>query len=162
SEFRQLVRLDVGSGKSRVISRREPWDVEGLDLSDDGTILAYFVNQEGLTRLRFVRAATGAPLASPELPAGIAGGLKFRPHSHELGFALTSADSPIDVYSFDVDHPKLVRWTASETGGLPPHSFAAAHLVRYPTFDRDAAGKTRTIPAFVYYPPADRFPGPRP
>ena len=29
-----------------------------------------------------------------------------------------------------------MRWTASETGGLPPRSFAAAHLVRYPTFDR--------------------------
>ncbi|HEY0781571.1 MAG TPA: prolyl oligopeptidase family serine peptidase [Thermoanaerobaculia bacterium] len=162
SEFRRLVRLDVASGKIRVLSGKEPWDVEGFDVSDDGALVAYFVNHEGMSRLHVVRPATGAQIAVPKLPDGVAGGIEFRPHSHEIGFTMSSAESPSDVYSLDLASPKLVRWTASETGGLNPKSFAAAHLVRYPTFDQDEHRKTRTIPAFVYYPPADRFPGPRP
>jgi dipeptidyl aminopeptidase/acylaminoacyl peptidase len=161
-ERRQLVRIDLATGRRHVLSGREAWDVEGFDLSDDGTTIAYSVDHEGMSRLHVVRTATGLPLTVPRLPDGVAFGLTFRPHSHEVGFSLSTADTPSDVYSFDADHPKLVRWTASETGGLPPSAFVAAHLVRYPTFDKDETGKARTIPAFVYYPPADRFPGKRP
>jgi dipeptidyl aminopeptidase/acylaminoacyl peptidase len=99
---------------------------------------------------------TGAPLPAPELPAGVAGSIAFRPGSHEVGFDLSWARSPSDVYSYDPDSRRLERWTASETGGLNPASFPLPELIHYPTFDR------RTIPAFVFRPAADRFKGKRP
>ena len=115
-------------------------------------------------------AASGAgpvgamALPSPELPPGVGDELHFRRGSHELGFALNWARSPYDVYSYDADSGRLERWTASETGGLDAARFAVPKLVRYPTFD--TAGRQgsarRTIPAFVYSPAADRFPGRRP
>src|SRR5262249_9075116 len=80
-------------------------------------------------------------------------------------FQLSWARSPSDVWSYDVDGRRLERWTESETGGLPATAFAIPQLVRFPTFDRvggEAGGARRTIPAFVYRPPADRFPGRRP
>ena len=64
-----------------------------------------------------------------------------------------------DIYSLDqpfTSNQRLHRWTESETGGLDTSTFAEPQLIEYPTFD----GKK--IPAFVYRPPAGRFPGRRP
>lgn len=162
SEFLRLVRLDAATGAATVISGDVPWDVEDFDRSEDGKLLAYLVNEDGFSRLHLIETATGKPLALPDLPAGSANGLRFRPGSHELAFAVSWARSSSDVYSYDSDSRKLDRWTASEVGGLDPETFALPKLVRYPTFDNDAKGARRTIPAFVYLPPGDRFSGKRP
>ncbi|HEX4959567.1 MAG TPA: prolyl oligopeptidase family serine peptidase [Thermoanaerobaculia bacterium] len=162
SEFLRLVRLDAATGAAKVLSGDVPWDVEELDRSDDGKLLAYLVNEDGISRLHLIETATGKALPLPELPAGSANGLQFRPHSHEVAFAVSWARSSADVYSYDPEARHLERWTASEVGGLDPETFSLPRLVRYPTFDKDAKGAPRTIPAFVYLPPRDRFPGKRP
>ena len=162
SEYLRLVRLDVATGAATVISGDVPWDVEDFSLSDDGRLLAYLVNEDGVSRLHLIETATGKALALPDLPAGSATGLQFRPGSHEVAFAVSWARSSSDVYSYDPDQRRLERWTASEVGGLDPETFVLPKLVRYPTFDKDAKGTARTIPAFVYLPPRDRFPGKRP
>jgi dipeptidyl aminopeptidase/acylaminoacyl peptidase len=165
SEFLRLVRLDVtagATGAATVISGDVSWDVEDFDRSDDGKLLAYLVNEDGFSRLHLIDTATGEPLALPDLPAGSANGLRFRPGSHEVAFAVSWARSSSDVYTIDPDSHRLDRWTASEVGGLNPETFALPKLVRYPTFDKDAKGAVRTIPAFVYQPPKDRFSGKRP
>jgi dipeptidyl aminopeptidase/acylaminoacyl peptidase len=161
-EFLRLVRLDVATGVAKVLSGDVPWDVENFDLSRDGRVLALSINADGISELRLVDAATGAALPAPALPAGVVHGLAFRPGSHEIGFGYSSGRSPADVWSWDPESKKLERWTASETGGLPESAFASPELVRYPTFDETAPGVRRTIPAFVYRPPAGRFPGKRP
>src|ERR1700681_142204 len=156
SEFLRLVRLDVaagGTGVATVISGDVPWDVEEFDRSDDGALLAYLVDEDGFSRLHLIETATGKSLALPDLPAGSANGLRFRPGSHEVAFAVSWARSSSDLYTIDPDQHRLDRWTASEVGGLNPESFALPKLVRYPTFDTDAKGARRTIPAFVYLPP---------
>ncbi len=162
SEFLRLVRLDAMTGAATVISGDVPWDVEDFDRSEDGKLLAYLVNEDGFSRLHLIETATGKALALPDLPAGSANGLKFRPGSHEVAFAVSWARSSSDVYTYDPDSRKLDRWTASEVGGLDPETFALPKLVRYPTFDTDSKGARRTIPAFVYQPSRDRFPGKRP
>lgn len=163
SEFRRLVRIDLDSGRRTVVSGDIPWDVEEFDVSDDGTVIAFFVNEDGVSRLHLLSAATGQALPSPKLPEGVANNVIFRPGSHEVAFSVSWARSPNDAYSYDVDSKRLDRWTASEAGGLNAESFAVPELVRYPTFDTvSPGGARRTIPAFVYRPSADRFPGKRP
>ena len=163
SEFLRLVRLDLATGAATVLSGDVPWDVEQLDLSDDGRLLAFFTNEDGVSRLHLLDATTGAPLPSPDLPAGVSGGVLFRPGSHEVAFDLSSARSPSDVYSYDPDSRRLERWTASEAGGLNPEVFPLPELIHFPTFDSAAKnGARRTIPAFVYRPDPSRFKGRRP
>jgi dipeptidyl aminopeptidase/acylaminoacyl peptidase len=162
SEVQRLVRLDLDGGKMAVLSGDTPWDVEEIELSDDGTRLAFFTNEDGFSRLHFIDPVHGTPFPSPGLPPGTALSAEFRRGSHELGFAMSWAQAPADVYSYDVDSKRLERWTASEAGGLNPEQFVVPKLVRFPTFDEAAPGKKRTVPAFVYQPPADRFKGPRP
>ncbi|HWM94492.1 MAG TPA: S9 family peptidase [Thermoanaerobaculia bacterium] len=155
SEFLRLARIDMESGKPSFLSG-STWDVEDFDLSDDGNLLAFLVNEDGFSKLHVLDLRTGKEAPSPELPAGVANGLEFRPGSHEIGFSVSWARSPSDVYSYDADTRRLERWTASEAGGLNTASFPVPELVHFNSFDG------RKIPAFVYHPPADRFPGPRP
>jgi dienelactone hydrolase len=167
-EFLRLVRLDAATGVETALSGDIPWDVESFDLSSDGALLAFFANEEGISRLHLLDTRTGKALPTPELPAGVATRPHFRPAGgpggHELAFAVTWARAPLDVYSYDADAGRLERWTASETGGLDAARFAAPRLLRYPTFDTGGrqGSARRTIPAFVYSPAADRFPGRRP
>jgi dipeptidyl aminopeptidase/acylaminoacyl peptidase len=162
SEFLHLARIDLATGRETVLSGDIPWNVESFDLSDDGRLLAFMVNEDGVSKLRFLDTATGKPLPGPELPAGIALNPAFRPGSHEVAFSLDWARSPMDVYSYDPDRRRLERWTASEAGGLNAEAFALPELIHYPTFDTAKDGARRLIPAFVYRPPADRFKGKRP
>jgi len=164
SEFLRLVRIDLASGASTVLSGDVPWDVEEFDLSADGRLLAFFTNEDGVSKLHLLDATTGAPLPSPELPAGVSTSLTFRPGSHEVAFEMSWARSPSDIYSYDPDQRRLDRWTASESGGLNPESFPLPELVHYPTFDgtEKKGAARRTIPAFVFRPAPDRFKGRRP
>ncbi|HEX2164171.1 MAG TPA: prolyl oligopeptidase family serine peptidase [Thermoanaerobaculia bacterium] len=152
SEFSRLVRLDRESGEWTTLSADVDWDVGGVDLSDDGTILAFVANEDGFSRIHVRSTADNRPLAAPELPLGVTSGVDFRPGSHEIGFTFTWARSSADAYSWDVDAKKLTRWTESEMGGIAPERFAEPELVRYPTFDEVSPGVRRTIPAFVYKP----------
>ncbi|HYN21051.1 MAG TPA: S9 family peptidase, partial [Thermoanaerobaculia bacterium] len=156
SEFLRLVRLDAATGKPAVLSGAIPWDVEDFDLSDDGQLAAFLVNEDGYSKLHFVDLRTGKESPAPQLPAGTANGLLFRPGSHEVAFSVSWARSPSDVYSYDADSKRLERWTASEVGGLNAADFAVPELIHFTSFD----GKK--IPAYLYNPPADRFSGPRP
>ena len=158
SEFLHLVRLGLSGGKPAPLPGTAglKWDVESFDLSDDGSLLAFAVNEDGFSRLRFLDLRTGKALPSPEMPEGVMTRPRFRRGSHEVAFALNWARATRDVYSYDPDTRRLDRWTASEAGGLNTAAFAVPELVHFKSFDG------RTIPAFLYRPPADRFPGPRP
>ena len=156
SEFLRLVRLDLAGGKPTVLAGDIPWDVEEFEISDDGSLLAFFVNEAGFSKLHILDLRTGKEAPSPELPAGVAASLQFRPGTQEMAFSVSWARSPADIYSYDPATRRLERWTASEAGGLNTASFPVPELVRFPSFDK------REIPAFVYRPPADRFPGKRP
>jgi len=162
SEFLRLVRIDLATGRPTVLTGGIPWDVDDFDLSSDGRLLAFLTNEDGVSKLRFLDPATDKVMAGPELPAGIASGLAFRPGSHEVAFTLNWARSPQDIHTYDPDKRRLERWTASEVGGLNAESFVVPELIHYPTFDSLQDGARRMIPAFVYRPPAGRFKGPRP
>jgi dipeptidyl aminopeptidase/acylaminoacyl peptidase len=90
------------------------------------------------------------------LPLGLVGGLEWHENNRDLGFNVTSANSPADVYSINMESGKVDRWTESETGGLNPDDFVQPELVRMKSFDG------LEISAFVYRPDSRRFPGKRP
>lgn len=156
NEFTRLVRFDAKSTTWKNLSGDRPWDVEEIALSQDGTVLAYTVNEDGYSRLVLHEVASGREREIRDLPGGVINGLRFRDGSHELAFTLTWARGSGDVYSLDADRVTIERWTESETGGLITDRLPIPDLVRFPTFDQ------RSIPAFVYRPDEKRFPGKRP
>jgi len=134
------------------------WDIEDFDLSPDGRRIVFSVNEGGLSRLHLRSAANNAELGAPQLPPGRISGLAFSPDGRKFAFALDSATSPGDVWSYDLVIKRLTRWTESEVGGLDTDTFVSPELVTFPTFD-ELDGEPRRIPAFVYKP---RGKGPHP
>ncbi|HEY0661320.1 MAG TPA: alpha/beta fold hydrolase [Lysobacter sp.] len=150
-EFRTLRYHEPATGKLDVLTADTPWDVDDLEIADDGRHLAYTTNEDGIYKLHVLSLPGHQPVALPELPIGLVAGLGFSPDGRRLALTLNSAKSPSDVYVIDLDSAKLTRWTQSEIGGLDSSRFVAPTLIRYPTFDQ-VDGKPRTIPAFYYRP----------
>lgn len=158
TEFLQLNKVYLPSGRGTRISGKLDWDVEAFELSPDARHLVYVANEDGISTMHLMDLASGKELALPALPVGVIDTPSFSPDGNHLAFTLTSATSPSDVYSIELATAKLARWTESEVGGLDSSAFSSPELVRFPTFDKDK-GVVRTIPAFYYKP---RGGGPHP
>lgn len=155
SEFQRLAYIDLATLKYTYLTSQIPWDVEDFDLSDDGKLLAYVSNEDGISVLHLIETATNREKTLPKLPIGQVSGINWHRNNQDLGFTLVSSRSTADVYSLNVITNKIDRWTESETGGLNTANFSEAELVRWKSFD------DRKISGFLYRPPA-KFSGKRP
>jgi dipeptidyl aminopeptidase/acylaminoacyl peptidase len=155
SEFQRLRRIDLATKASRPVTAAIKWDVEAFRLSPDGRALAFVTNEDGVGVLHLIDPTTGAARPTPRLPVGVISGLVWRRTSRELGFTISSARAPRDVYSLDITTGHVDRWTESETGGLDPATFAEPQLIHWKASDGLA------LSGFLYRPPA-RFAGKRP
>lgn len=140
----------------RSLSSDIPWDIDGFDLSSDGRRLAFTSNENGIGVLRVVDLKRGKRLGLPRLPVGVISCLRWHENGRDLGINITSARSPLDVYSIDIEKRRLDRWTESETGGTNPAQFVEPALVTFKSFDG------LPISGFVYRPDPVKFPGKRP
>ena len=146
SDRRQLVEIDLASGRRRVLSPKLAWEVEDFRLSDDGRMVAMAVNEDGFSRIRLLDRASGRELASPELPGGVLTGFGFAPDGRQLAISLSTARSAGDVWTWDLAGAKLTRWTNSELGPIDPATLSEPQLIRFKSFDG------LSVPAFVYRP----------
>lgn len=154
SDFQRLGRLDPVTGAFTPVTR-EAWDVDGFDVSDDGSTIVYEVNEAGSDRMRLFDVASGKVTRVDALPAGQIGGLRIAPWG-EIGFAFSSAKSASDVWSLDPKTMQLTRWTQSETGGLDPSVNVEPRIVKTRSFDG------LEVTGLLYLPDPAKFPGKRP
>ena len=155
NEFLRIARIDLTSGEFKYLTH-EQWDVENSALSYNRQLLAYSVNENGLSTLRVLDLASGSQRTLPRIPTGVVSGLIWHENSRDLAFSLNSARAPLDVYSIDLKNSRLERWTTSETGGLNARNFVEPELVKWKSFDG------REISGWLYRPDAARFSGKRP
>lgn len=155
SEYLRLVRIDLASGVKTVITPPDlKWDVETFDLTEDGRVLAYAVNEGGRSRVVVQDFVTRRALPQPVLPVGVLTGLEFDKTGGKLAIGMNTSTSPADVWSWDVTGGKLTRWTTSESGGLDPAAMVDPTLVTFKSFDG------LEVPAWVYRPKAAKGPSP--
>ena len=148
SEFQRMVYLDLASHKTTVLTPDLQWDVDELDLSQDGRWMAFDANEDGISALHVLDTKTGKEVPVPKLPVGVISGVQWRDHSRELAFSLSTARQPDDVYSVDMASGKVERWTFSETGGLNTSGFSEPQLIHWKSWD------DRSISGFLFRPPA--------
>lgn len=147
SEVKKLVEIDLASGKQTPITPADlKWDVESFDLSRDGRVLAWSVNEGGRSKVYVRDLITRRALPQPELPVGVLSALKFSPDGSKLAIGLNPATSPADVFSWGVTGGGLTRWTASESGGLDLKALREPTLATFKSFDG------LEVPAWVYKP----------
>jgi dipeptidyl aminopeptidase/acylaminoacyl peptidase len=148
SDNMRLAEVDLATGAQTVLTPDLKWDVETFDLSDDGRILAYSVNEDGYSVVHLRDMRTKRALPQPKLPVAVLGGLKLSRDGSKLAIGLSTPKSAGDVWSWDVTAGKLTRWTTSELGGLDAEALVEPKLVRFNSFDG------LSVPAFVYKPKA--------
>jgi dipeptidyl aminopeptidase/acylaminoacyl peptidase len=146
SDVQRLVEIDVATGAIRPVSPAIAWNVEGFDLSDDGRILAYAVNEDGYSRVVVQDYVTRRALAQPTFPKGVIGGARLSPDGRKLAVTVSSHAGPGDVYGWDIAAGRLERWTESEIGPIDRTTLPEPRLVRFRSFDG------LSVPAFVYRP----------
>jgi dipeptidyl aminopeptidase/acylaminoacyl peptidase len=154
SEFQRLAYVDLATKKLQIVTPDLHWDIDEFQQSWDGKWIAFLSNEDGLSKLHVLDAATGKEHAVPKLPVGVMSGLIWHRNNRDLGFGLQTGGAPGDCYSLDVAAGKIERWTTSETA-VNPSGLRDAELVRWKTFDG------RNISGFLYRPPS-KFAGKRP
>lgn len=155
SDFQRLGRIDMASGAFTPVSTEPRWDVEDFDIAEDGSFIAYTINEAGRSTLRLLDPVSGRVRTVDTLPAGIASGLEIAPWG-EIGLTFSSARSASDAYSVNPQTLAVTRWTRSETGGLDVTRNVEPELIEVASFDGE------TVSGFLYRPDPARFPGPRP
>ena len=155
SDFQRLGRIDIATGAFTPVSTEPRWDVDDFDIAEDGSFIAYTINEAGSTRLRLLDPASGQVRTVDSLPAGIAGGLDIAPWG-DIGLTYSSARSASDAFSVNPATLAVTRWTRSETGGLDVTRNVEPELIEVASFDGEP------VSGFLYRPDPARFPGPRP
>ncbi len=155
ADFLRLGTLDPATGKFTPVSAEPRWDVEDFDIADDGSFIAYGLNEAGMGRVKVLDTKTRAVRTVTALPAGAIGSLQIAPWG-SIGLTLSSARSAGDAYAIDPQTLAVTRWTQSETGGLDPNVNAEPEFVEVASFDKEK------VSGFLYRPDPKKFPGKRP
>ncbi len=145
-DFVRLARLDLSTLEIEHLTS-DDWDVEEVELSEDGRWLAVSRNVEGYSDFMLF-SGKGRRVPGPEMPEDIVGGFEFSPDGERLAFTLTGPNRNPDVWVVDLPDGEARRLTHSSTAGIPLRTFRRPDIVRYPTFDG------REIPSLVYEPEA--------
>ena len=144
-----LARLDLGTHALESVVDGDGWNIEGFTLDEDTERVVYARNVDGYTDLTVGRL-TGATdideFPTPDLPAGIAGGIAFDADAERFAVTVTGPRENANVHVVDVETGASERWTNASTAGLPRERFRGSELIRYETFD------DREIPAFFSLP----------
>lgn len=155
-EYRSLARIDLGTGRERPFGPRWGGDVEEFEVESGGRWVAALVNLEGVSRLNLVDLRDGRVREVPELPRGVAWGLRWRPNGREVGLCVDTLRAPSEAYSVDVRTLAVTRWTAGSGDGAPGRGLLEPERVRVRSFDG------LELTGYLYRPDPRRFPGRRP
>ncbi|MBX9722686.1 MAG: alpha/beta fold hydrolase [Candidatus Obscuribacterales bacterium] len=155
NEFCRLTYIDLKSLDHKVITTNINWDVSTIAQSWDGKYIAFVTNEDSVDKLHLIDAKTLKEISLPALPKGQISALNWHKNNEDLAFDMETAQSPSDVYSYNVRNGKLDRWTESETGGLNTSNFAEPELIHWKSFD------DKVISGLLYMPPK-KFTGKRP
>ena len=151
NEFKKLRYYDLSTRKEKVLTEKIDWDVESIQLNKKGNLLAFTVNENGLSKLYLMNTKDFSYKQVKSIPTGLIGGVSFNSKGDKIALTINTPTSPSDIFVLDVKSQALERWTHSEVGGLNSDNFVIPELIFYPTFD-EVDGKPRMIPAFIYKP----------
>lgn len=156
SEHRRLRRVDLETGRTEPFGPEIPWGADEFELSADGQKVAMLTNEDGVSVLRWLDAATGVEAGRAKLPKGVVSGIRWHPTRQEIGMTLSSARSPGDVFSVETRMNGLTRWTSGATGRLKASRFVEPEVVTVTSFDG------LSVSGLLYRPDSRKFPGRRP
>jgi Tol biopolymer transport system component len=116
-EFLGLAYYDLATGSYRWLETPD-WDIESVDASRDGRLLAWVVNEDGYFRLHVRDLTTGELVALPDLPGGVIGMLRVSPDGGKIGLLLTRPRHPAEIVILDLATREVRQLTSSAFGSV--------------------------------------------
>ena len=145
SQFQRLAHLDLATGKPDFLSP-DTADVDDLDVSPDGTRIAFVTNEKGYGVLHLLDTRDRREVAVAALPPGVAADPHWHRDGETIGISVSSARPRRRLLA--TSGPAAGALDDSETGGVNPETFVEPELVTWKSFDG------RDISGFLYRPPA--------
>ena len=96
SDVTRPVVIDIATGKVRDLDPKAMWPAEAFDLTPDGKLIAYSVNEQGYNWIVIRDLASGKDVPTGKLPLGVLTGLGFSPDGkqpHRLPASVDDAPS---------------------------------------------------------------------
>jgi dipeptidyl aminopeptidase/acylaminoacyl peptidase len=152
-EYASLGFYDIDKSKLEWLSISEH-DIELVDLSSDGTTLAWIENVDGYSSIFTKDLRNGKVEEITNLSLnGVIEDLKISPDGKRMGIMMTTPITPSDIYMIDIANDKddnnnnnIQRITHSLLGNIPNDLLIKPELIRYKSFDG------LEISAFLYEP----------
>lgn len=131
------VRLAEGgaAGPIEIVAERADAELDSFTVNDQGTIAALVWNVAGRSELAFVDLASGAVTKGPDLPAELAGGLRFSPDGTRLAMTISGAAAPPDIWVMDVGSKSLRQVTRVPHVGVDLSRLVRPELARFTAHD---------------------------
>lgn len=152
-QFLSLAYLDLTTTELTYLNDTS-WDVELLEITQDGRFLAMAMNEDGYSRLELFDVSNGwearQELMGPTLPGGVVYEITWSLDGTKLAVVFASAIDTRDIWVWDMHAANVQRATQSAMGGIRRETLVIPSLVRYPTFDG------REVPGFLYLPAGEQ------
>jgi dipeptidyl aminopeptidase/acylaminoacyl peptidase len=131
------VRLgaDGAAGPIEVMASRPDAEADAFIINEQGSLAAVVWNVAGRSELSFVELPSGVLRKGPELPAELAGGLRFSRDGRRLALTLSGAAAPPDVWVIDVASNTLRQVTRVPHVGVDLTRLVRPELVKFKAHD---------------------------
>jgi dipeptidyl aminopeptidase/acylaminoacyl peptidase len=150
-DFTGLARFDIATRELTWLTTPD-WDVEDVQLSDDGRIVVWRVNVGGVSEVhaaQFVGHELGNELPVSALPAGVIMAMSLDRSGTRLAALLATGSQPLNVYVAEIGPEAAAPLRLTDTGRAVTSTTVEPTLVSFPTHDE------RAIPAWLYRPAGD-------
>ncbi|MEH7457637.1 S9 family peptidase [Bacillus sp. JJ1127] len=143
-EFIGLGVINLATSHFTWLDQRD-WDLEGLQMSNNKQLLAYSVNEGGISKGVLLNLQNKT-IESWDTPNGVITNITFSQDDARLSYVLNGATHPSDIWELDLKTKKNARLTYVSQSPVVEHALVEPELIHFTSFDG------LEVPAFFYKP----------
>ncbi|TPV32959.1 S9 family peptidase [Paucihalobacter ruber] len=145
AEFRYLMAYELETGSSEKMIERN-WDILGCSISEEGTYMSIFVNNDGKTDIEIINNLTGDELPLPDFGSSSISNIGFSKDESYMRMFVGGSNTPSDLYTYHIPTETQYRLTHVLNEAINPEDMVTATVVRFKSFDGVE------VPAIYYLP----------
>lgn len=145
---------DGKPGPIEILAERADGELDGLEISKQGTLAALTWNVKGRSELSFYDMVQNKQIPGPKLPGEIAGAAAFSKDGSKMAIVVAGSAQPTDIWIMDVKTKQFRQLTFSPHAGVDLTALVKPELVTFKSFDG------LELSGWLYKPKNQSGPGP--
>lgn len=143
-EFTGLASMEISTKEFSWLDETN-WDLEELTISSDKRLLAYTINEGGISKGVIYDLETNVK-KSWNTPLGVITELSFTPDNSKLAYVFNGPTHPSDIWEIDLKSDQSSRLTFVSQSPIVQPQLIEPELIKFASFDG------LEVPAFYYKP----------